>query len=224
MAGDLGAVVGDHELAAGDRELDAPADERARHAVARRAVAHRAQAIDRAERGRRERRSERGQGAAASVRSIARRSAGTAAISLWTPAVALGAPGGGGRVRDVEIARPAAGRDEEVGLGIPDEALHDALRLGVGGLAEVGPEAVVGGEGDVARCRDDDVGDDPALETAHPVGEHDRGHPAERLEALGEEAQGGRLGLVGGEADEAHPAPGEHGAEDVQHRPQRPSR
>ena len=38
----------------------------------------------------------------------------------------------------------------------------------------------MGGEGDVPGCRHDDVGHDAALETAHPVGEHDAGHAAER--------------------------------------------
>jgi hypothetical protein len=60
-------------------------------------------------------------------------------------------------------------------------------------------------EGEIAGSRHDDVGDDPALETAHPVGEHDRGHAAQGLEALGEQREGRRLALVGREPDEADP-------------------
>ena len=130
------------------------------------------------------------------------------------PAVDLGAPGHRGGVRRTEVGEgPEA--HEQVTLGIAHELLHDALRLGVGGLAEVGPEAVVGGEDDVVGGRHHDAGHDPALETAHAVGEQDAGHPAEELEALREQGQGGGLILSLGEADEAPAAPGQHGTEDL---------
>jgi len=94
--------------------------------------------------------------------------------------------------------------------------LHDALRFGVAGLAEVGPEAVVGREGDVAGSGHHDVGHDAALETAHAVGEQHPGHPAEELEALREHGQRRGLVLSAGEPDEAPAAPGQHGTEDLQ--------
>ena len=55
--------------------------------------------------------------------------------------------------------------------------------------------------------RHDDVGDDAGLEAAHAVGEDDRRHAAERLEALGQETQRGLATLIEGEAHEAHAAP-----------------
>src|SRR3989304_2967052 len=84
------------------------------------------------------------------------------------PPVPRGAPGPGSLVRRLE-ARPGRVRDDEVALGVADEVFDDALRLRVGCLAEVGPEAVVGGEGDIARRGHDDVGDDAALEASHPL-------------------------------------------------------
>jgi len=101
-------------------------------------------------------------------------------------------------------------------LANPNEVLDDALGLGVGGLAEVGREAVPGGEPDVSGGGHDDVGHDAALEAAHPVGEDDRPHPAERLEALGQQTQRRGLGLVGREADEADAAPSQDRAEDME--------
>ncbi len=68
-----------------------------------------------------------------------------------------------------------------------------------------GPEPVVGGEPDVVRGRDDDIRDDAALQTAHPVGQHDLRDAAEDLEALGQHAQRGGLLLIGGEPDEPEP-------------------
>ena len=64
--------------------------------------------------------------------------------------------------------------------------------------------------------RHDDVGDHAALEAAHAVREHDRGHPAEGLEALGEEGKGRLLALAEGEPDEADSGPGQDRAEDVE--------
>jgi len=131
------------------------------------------------------------------------------------PPVDLGTPGDRGGVRHREVGERRA-RDHKVGLGVSHEVLDDALALGIGRLAEVGPEAVVGGEREVPRRRHDDVGDDAALQAAHPVREYDRGHAAQGLEALGEQGEGRRLGLVGREPDEPDAAPGEDGAEDVE--------
>ncbi len=145
-----------------------------------------------------------------------RRSIGHGPGLAVEPGVDLGAPG---RCRGVRRRRssPKGPRpDEQVGLGIAHEVLDDPLRFGVPGLAEVEPEAIVGGEGDIARCRHHDVGHDPALETAHAVGEQDAGHPAEQLEALGQQRQRRGLVLSLGEAHEAPAAPGEHGTEDLQ--------
>ena len=60
-------------------------------------------------------------------------------------------------------------------------------------------------EPDVLTRRDDPVGDDAALEAAHPVGQHHLRGPADHLEALGEHAhRRGRL-LIRGEPDEPEP-------------------
>ena len=72
------------------------------------------------------------------------------------------------------------------------------------------------GEPHVVRRRDHHVGDDPALEAAHPVGEHDLRDPAEGLEALSEQPHRGVGALVVGEADEPHPRERQHRAEHVQ--------
>jgi len=94
--------------------------------------------------------------------------------------------------------------------------LHDALRLRIGGLAEVGPEPVVSSEAHVLTRRHDLVRDHPAFQAAHPVGEDDAGNPTQGVEALREQRQR-RLGaLVVGEAHEPDPAPREHRAEHVQ--------
>ena len=84
------------------------------------------------------------------------------------------------------------------------------------GLAKVGTEAEVRREPDVLGVRHDDVRHDAGLETAHPIGEDHRGHAAEGLEALGQEAERCFATLIQCEADEAHPAPDEHRAEEVQ--------
>jgi hypothetical protein len=91
-----------------------------------------------------------------------------------------------------------------------------SLGLGVVGLAEVGPEAVVQSEAHVGRRGHDDIGHDPALQAAHAVGQHDLGHRPQRFEAAGQHLQGrGRL-LVGGETYEAPTRKGHHRTEDVQ--------
>jgi hypothetical protein len=82
-------------------------------------------------------------------------------------------------------------------------------------VAEVGPEPVVGREPHVVGTGHDDVGDDPALQAAHPISQHDLRDTAEDLEALGQHAQRGGLLLIGGEPDEPEPRPGQHRAEDV---------
>jgi hypothetical protein len=126
--------------------------------------------------------------------------------------VELGAPGGGRDVRIIgSVERPQP--DEQVRLGIAHEVLDEALGLGIAGLAEVGAEAIMGGEGDIVGCGHHDAGHDAALEAAHAVGEQDPGHPAELLEALREQPQRRGLVLALREPDEAPAAPGEHGTE-----------
>ena len=105
--------------------------------------------------------------------------------------------------------------DQQVVLGVADQVLHDALGLRVRGMTEVGPEPVVAGEPDVVRCRHHDIGDHVALQTRHPVREHDLRNPAELLEALRQQPQRGGLLLIGSEADEPEPRPSEHCAEHV---------
>ncbi len=83
-------------------------------------------------------------------------------------------------------------------------------------MAEVRPEPEVRREAHVVRRRDDDVGHDPALQTAHPVRQHDLRNSTHGGEALGQQRQGGIGALVVGEADEAHPRPRQHRAEHVQ--------
>ncbi len=107
-------------------------------------------------------------------------------------------------------------RHEQVGLRIADEVFDEALGLGIRGLAEVRPKAVVGGEAHVVRHRDDEVRDHRALEAPHAVREYDLRHPAEDLEALREERQRRLPPLVVREAHEAEAAPGRDRAEHVQ--------
>ena len=52
------------------------------------------------------------------------------------------------------------------------------LGLGIGGLTEIGREAIMGGEGDVLRVGHHQVGHHPCFEAAHAVGQHVRRHAA----------------------------------------------
>jgi hypothetical protein len=90
-------------------------------------------------------------------------------------------------------------RHQQVPLGVADQVLHDPLGLRVGGLAEVRPEPVVGGQPHVVRRRDDHIRDHAALQTRHPVGEHHLRHPAQLLETLREQREGRLRPLIGGE-------------------------
>ena len=83
-------------------------------------------------------------------------------------------------------------------------------------LTKVGPETVVRREPEVVAGRHHDVGDHPAPQTAHPVGEHLARHPAQHLEALGQHRERRLRPFVGSEAHEPEPAPGQHRAEHVQ--------
>ena len=130
-------------------------------------------------------------------------------------AVDLGAPHPGRGVRDGKVAERCL-RHHQVGLGIADQVLGNPFRLGVGGLAEVRLEPVMTGEADVLRRRHDHVGDHAAFQAAHPVSEDLARHPAEGLEALGQQAQCRLRLLVGGEPHEPDPRPRQHRAEHVQ--------
>ena len=105
--------------------------------------------------------------------------------------------------RRCQRARHLEGRDElrRVAVGVPD------LLRGASDLSDEVRDAEVRRETHVPRVRHDDVGDDAGLEAAHAVGEDDRRHAAERLEALGQETQRGLATLIEGEAHEAHAAP-----------------
>ncbi len=146
-------------------------------------------------------------------------------VELFTPRCA-------GRVGRREIGDGERGGDHKVGLHVTDEVLDQSLRLGVLALAEIWSEGVVGGEADVVRRGDHHVGDHPALETAHAIGQHGLGDPAHGLKARGQRGEGGLGPLVVGEEHEAPPAPRHHRAEhaqrtdlapvDDQHVPRRP--
>ena len=129
--------------------------------------------------------------------------------------VDLGAPRRRRSIRCREVPEWCL-RDHQVGLGIADQVLHDPLRLWVRGLAEVGPEPVVGSEPHVLPGRHDDVSDDGAFQAAHPVGQDLARHPAEHFEALAQQRQRRGSALVGGEPHEPEPRPGQHRAEHMQ--------
>ena len=132
--------------------------------------------------------------------------------------VDLAAPGLRISVGSGQVVGAQVSGHHQIPLGIADEVLHDSLRFGVGTLAEVRAEAVVGGEAHIGRRRHHHVGDDGTLQAGHAVRQHHLGHAAEALQALGQEPKR-RLGaFVAGEAYEAPAAPGRHGAEDVQPR------
>jgi hypothetical protein len=126
-----------------------------------------------------------------------------------------------GHRRGVGVGKavPAGGvGHDQVGLGIADQRLHHAFGLRVGGLAEVGPEAIVGGQTHVVGMWDDHVGHHCGLQAGHPVGEHDLRHASQHLQALGEQAHGGLAALVTGKAHEPPAAPGQHRTEHLQAR------
>ena len=84
VPGDLAAAVGDDEGRTLDVQLDPFADDRTGHAVSRRAEADRAQLVDGPGLDRADGRSQVEGSEPSSVRSMARRSSGTAMVSLWT--------------------------------------------------------------------------------------------------------------------------------------------
>jgi len=106
-------------------------------------------------------------------------------------------------------------RGEQVGLRVPDQVLHDALGLGVGGLTEIRTEPVVQREPNVLTCRDHTVSDDPTLQATHPVGQHDLGCPTQLGEALTQHSQRGGGLLIGGEPYEPPPRPRQYRTEHV---------
>ena len=115
--------------------------------------------------------------ARSSVRSTARRSSGTALVSLWTRPLTSAHQAAAAAFAACEVGEGSEPDEEVASWHSPRGAPRPPSISGSAGLAEVGPEAVVGGEGDIARCRHDDVGHDATLETAHAVGEHDRRAP-----------------------------------------------
>jgi len=139
------------------------------------------------------------------VRSVVRRSSGTAQVSVWTRALTSSHHATAARLAGLQVHRSLRWgtllsellleflleqqRPQQVVLGVPDEVLHDPLRLRIGGLTEVRPELVMRGEPDVIRSRHNPVRDHAALETAHPVGQHRLGCPVEGGEALRQHRQ-----------------------------------
>jgi len=70
-------------------------------------------------------------------------------------------------------------------------------------------------EPNIFTCGDNPIRHDAALHAAHPVGQHDLGHPAQLGEALAQHRQRrGRL-LIGGEPHEPPPRPRQHRTEDM---------
>jgi len=130
--------------------------------------------------------------------------------------VDLGAPGLGGLVALVAVKLVVQQqRGEQVGLGVPDQVLHDPLRLGIGGLTKIRPEPVMQSEPNIFGCRDNPVRHDSTLQAAHPVGQHDLRHPAHLGEALTQHRQRGGGLLIGGEPHEPPPRPRQHRTEHV---------
>ena len=74
------------------------------------------------------------------------------------------------------------------------------LDCGIVGVAEVRGEAVMAGQPDVFGGGDHHVGDHPALEAGHPVGQHPGRDTADRGQRLGDQRQRRRRLLIGGEA------------------------
>ena len=109
-------------------------------------------------------------------------------------------------------------RDREVVLGVAAQMLDNALRLGIGTVAEIGVETVMGREPHVIRCRDNDISDHTAFETAHPVSQDLGRNPADRLKGLGNHRQRGRGLLISGKAHEPPPRIRQHRAEHHQAR------
>ena len=109
-------------------------------------------------------------------------------------------------------------RDGQVALGVAAQVLHDALGLRIVRVAEVRSEAVVPGQPHVIRGRYHHVGDHPALEAGHPVGQHPGRDTADRGQCLGDQRQRGRRALIGGEADEPPTGERQHRAEQEQPR------
>ena len=130
--------------------------------------------------------------------------------------VDLGAPRLGGLVAAVRVELVVQQqRGEQVGFGVPDQVLHDPLRLGVGGFTEVWPETVMHCEPDIFGCRDNPVRHDATLQAAHPVGQHDLRYPAHLSEALAQHRQRRSGLLIGGEPHEPPPRPSQHRTEHV---------
>jgi hypothetical protein len=65
-------------------------------------------------------------------------------------------------------------------LGIAAEVFHDALGLRTIGVAEVRGEPIVTGQPHVVRSGNDHVGDHPAFQAGHPVGQHPGWDPVDR--------------------------------------------
>jgi hypothetical protein len=129
--------------------------------------------------------------------------------------VDLGAPRRGRGVRRRQAGERGL-RHHQVALGIADQVLHDPLRFRIMRLAEIRPEPVVSREPHIRRRRHHDIGHDAAFEAAHPIRQDLARHPAQDLEALGQQRQRGLRPLVTGEPHEPEPAPGQHRAEHVQ--------
>ena len=85
---------------------------------------------------------------------------GTAHVSLWTAGVDLATPVTAGVCSHRPGRRSPATHDDRR-LGVADEVLDDAFRLGVGRMTEVRGEPVVRREPDVVRCRDHHVATTP---------------------------------------------------------------
>ena len=122
-------------------------------------------------------------------RSVTSRSAGTAAISLWTWPFTSAHQARAAAFAALRSAQPpsASGWDDQITLGVADQRLDHPLRLGVRRLAEVRLEAVPRRELHVLRVRHHHVRDRPGPQAAHPIRQHHAGHAVQLGEALGQQ-------------------------------------
>ena len=160
---------------------------------------------------------------ASSSRSAARRSSGTAQISECTAALTSAHHAAAAALAAATLTgrpdrRLGQQRHHQIGLRVAAQVLHDALRLRIGGLAPIRAKPVMAGEPDIVGGGHHHVGDHPALQAAHPVGQHLGRDPADHRQRLGDHRQRRGGLLIGGEPHEPPPRERQHRAKHEQPR------